>query len=472
MAELILAIDVGTTSTRAAVLTPDGAIAGIAAFALTSTSPRLGEVEQDAEAVWTATQAAIAGALAAASRTPADLAAVGVTTQRASAVVWDKASGEVRSPLVVWNDLRGAERARELMAAGFPLAPQQAATKLEAIFAAIDAAPATLAWGNIDSFLIHRLTGGAHLTDRSQAWPCGYLALPDLGWNAQLIDHQGLDAATFPRLVDTWGELAMTSAAVLGAAVPIAADVADQQSALMAHGDAPGTAKMTFGTVGAFDLATGGTFMFPAPGLPPLVVSSVAGDTRFCIEGMALSAGSAIDWLRGAFALGDYGAFEALAGSVGDTAGAAYLPGQPGPGAPQGDPGRRAVLTGLSSAVTRAHLARVGLEGLAFRAREIIDAVYALTDFAPPAALGVDGGLSRSAVFLQILADLTGRPVRRHATVEATLLGAAMAAGRGAGLLTEADVAAMIRFDAPVAPSLTASAGLERFEAWRGEVLG
>ena len=181
-----------------------------------------------------------------------------------------------------------------------------------------------------------------------------------------------------------------------------------------------------------------------------------------------LSAGSAIDWLRGAFALGDHAAFEALAGSVGDAAGAAFLPALQGLGAPHGDPTRRARLTGLSASVTRAHLARAALEGVAFRAREIVDAVYDLTDFTPPPALGVDGGLSRSAVFLRILADFTGRAVRRHATAEATLLGAAMAAGRGAGLLTEADVAAMIRFEAPVAPSLEASAGLERFAAWPG----
>jgi glycerol kinase len=212
--------------------------------------------------------------------------------------------------------------------------------------------------------------------------------------------------------------------------------------------------------------------MFPAPSLPPLVVSSAAGETRFCIEGMVLSAGSAIDWLRRAFALGDHAAFEALAGSVGETAGAAFLPALQGLGAPHGDPARRAALTGLSAGVSRAHIARAAFEGVAFRAREIIDAVYDLTDFAAPPALGVDGGLSRSAVFLQILADLTGRPVRRHATAEATLLGAAMAAGRGAGLLTPADQAAMIRFEAPVAPSLAASAGLERFAAWREQALG
>jgi glycerol kinase len=472
MPELILAIDVGTTSTRAAVLGLDGGIAGLAARPLASRSPRPGWVEQNAEAVWTATMDAIAGALAAAGRAAGDIAAVGVTTQRASAVVWDRTSGAPRSPLVVWSDLRGAGRASELAKAGFMLAPQQAATKLEAIFAAVDAPAASLAWGNIDSFLIHRLTGGVHVTDRSQAWPSGYLAIPELGWNERLIDHQGLDPATFPRLTDTWGEIARTSAAVFGAAAPIAADIADQQSALIAHGDTPGTAKFTFGTSGTFDLATGETFLFPAPSLPPLIVSSVTGQTRFCLEGMVLSAGSAIDWMRQAFALGDHAAFEALAGSVTDTGGAAFLPALQGLGAPHGDPARRGALTGLTGSVSRAHLARAGLEGLAFRAREIIERVHEATGFTPPPALGVDGGLSGSDVFLHILADLIGAPVRRHATPEATLLGAAIGAGRGAGLLTEGDIAAMIAFDPPVTPSLDAARSAERFAAWRAQVYG
>jgi glycerol kinase len=458
MPELILAIDVGTTSTRAALVDGAGTLAGFAAAPLTSVAPLPGQVEQDAEAVWIATRAVIAGALSAAARGAADIAAVGVTTQRASAVIWDRASGAPRSPLVVWSDLRGTARASELGGAGFMLAPQQSATKLEAMFAAVEAPPATLAWGNIDSFIIHRLTGGAHLTDRSQAWPCGYLSLPDLGWNEALIDHQGLDRSTFPRLTDTWGELAMASAEILGAAVPIAADIADQQCALIAHGEAPGTAKMTFGTSGAFDLATGETFLFPAPNLPPLIVFAAGGETRFCLEGMAPAAGSAIDWARRTFGLGDHAAFEALAGSVADAAGAAFLPAM------------QVSLGGLGASVSRAHIARAAFEGVAFRAREIVGAAYAAVHFAPPAALGVDGGMSRSGVFLQILADLTGGPVHRHAVVEATLLGAAIAAGRGIG--RHADAKAMIRFEEPVIPSLDPADAAARYAAWRAQVHG
>lgn len=473
MPELILAIDVGTTSTRAALAAPDGRFIGMAATALISTAPAPGRVEQDAEAVWRATMGAIARTLAEAERAPSDVAAIGITTQRASALLWDRSTGAPLSPLVVWSDLRGAQRAVELAGAGFMLAPQQAATKLESLFAVVDAPIDQIAWGNIDSYLIWRLTGGAaHVTDRSQAWPCGYLAFPELGWNERLIDHQGLSPATFPRLADTWGAFAATSPAVFGAPVAITADIADQQSALLAHGEAAGTAKFTFGTSATFDIATGTTFLFPGPSTPPLIVSSVTGDTRFCLEGMVLSAGSALDWVRESFGLGDPTAFDALAGQVGDTAGAAFLPAMQGLGAPHGDPMRRASLTGLSSSIGRDHLARAALEGLAFRAREIVDHVYAVTEFAQPSTLDVDGGLSRSGVFLQILADLTGRPVRRHATPEATLLGAAIAAGRGAGLLTHSDIAAMIRFEPATLPAIGAAQSGERFAAWRRQVYG
>ncbi|MGH7024735.1 MAG: FGGY family carbohydrate kinase, partial [Caulobacteraceae bacterium] len=212
MPELILAIDVGTTSARAAVFAPAGTIHGSAAAPLISSAPAPGLVEQDAEAVWMATRQVIDAALAAAKRTAGDIAAIGVTTQRASALIWDRTSGAPLSPLVVWSDLRGTARSRELAGAGFMLAPQQAAAKLEGMMAAVEAPPGRRAWGAIDSYLIFRMTGGgAHVTDRSQAWPTGYLDLAYLGWNGRLIEHQGLETASFPRLVDTWGELGRAS---------------------------------------------------------------------------------------------------------------------------------------------------------------------------------------------------------------------------------------------------------------------
>src|SRR5579862_4245882 len=411
MAELILGVDVGTTSTRAAVFAPDGTILGHGARPLASISPAPGLVEQDAQGVWTATRAAMAEALERADRTAGDLAALGVTTQRASAVVWDRETGAAASPLVVWNDLRGVERARDLAAVGFLLAPQQAATKLEAILSTAGAR--NPAWGAIDSFLIHRLSGGAaHVTDRSQAWPTGYLDLSTMGWNQALIAHQALDPAMFPRLADTWGPLAETNATVLGRPVPILADIADQQAALTAHrGEA---AKVTYGTSATLDLGTGAALVLKDMSAPPFVVSSVGGKARFCLEGMVYTAGAALDWARGAMRLGTPGALDALAASVPDSGGVWFLPALQGLGAPRGDPARRGILGGLSLGASRAHIARAALEGVAFRTREVFEHVLALAERAPPPALGVDGGLASSDVFLQIQADLLGQPVRRH----------------------------------------------------------
>ena len=312
--------------------------------------------------------------------------------------------------------------------------------------------------------------GGVHATDRSQAWPTGYLDLSTMSWNSALIDHQGLDEALFPRLVDTWGPIATTAVSVFGAVVPITADVADQQSALIAHGDEPGGVKLTYGTSATLDLSTGADFVFKTPTSPPFVTSSVHGATRFCIESMVISAGSALDWLRRACALGCHERFEALAASVSDAGGAAFLPALQGLGAPHGDADQRGLLAGLSPSVSRAHIARAGLEGVAFRAREAFDNLYGLTDFTPPPALGVDGGLTANGAFLQIQADLLGRPIRRHATREATACGAAICAGRGAGLLSASDAHAFIRYDRTFEPSIGVDEADARFARWRSQV--
>jgi glycerol kinase len=471
MPELILAIDVGTTTARAAVFTPGGALEAIGAAPLTSRAPHRGWVEQDAARVWRVTKGVIARALAKAGRAPADLAAIGVTSQRTSIVVWDRSSGAPAGPMVIWSDLRGEGRAGELREAGFFLAPQQAAAKLEAVLAGAAAPGRRLAWGNIDSYLMWKLSGGAvHATDASQAWPTGYLDLGTMDWNRALIAHQQLDEALFPRLVDTWGPIGVTDARVFGAPVPITADIADQQSALMAHGEAAGAAKVTYGTSATLDLATGGEFIFKSPTAPPFVAWRVGGQARFCLEGMVLSAGAALDWLRALCRLGDHARFEALAASVPDAGGAAFLPALHGLGAPHGDAARRAGLTGLGASVTRAHLARAALEGVAFRVREVFEHVYGLTDLPPPGALGVDGGLTANAAFLQIQADLLGRPVRRHATLEATAAGAALCAARGAGLLTAGDARAFTRYDRVVEPKIGADEATDRFSAWRRRV--
>ena len=469
MPELLLALDVGTTSLGAGVFSPDGKLLAWSSRRLKTTSPAPGRLEQDPNAIWRATLATMRGALADAGRRAEDLAAIGVTTQRTSVMIWDRRRGRPLTPLVLWSDLRGVERAASLRGEGHFVAPQQAAAKLESV--ADSAGGGELAWGNIDSYLIWRLSGGAaHVTDRSQAWPTGYLDLSIMGWNQTLIAHQGLDPAMFPRLVDTWGPLAVTTAAVLGQPVPICADIADQQAALTAHGGE--AAKVTYGTSATLDLGTGAALVLKDFSAPPFVVSSVGGEARFCIEGMVYTAGAALDWARGAMRLGGPAALDALAASVPDAGGLWFLPALQGLGAPHGDAARRGVLGGLSLGASRAHIARAALEGVAFRTREVFEHVHVLAERDPPPALGVDGGLAGSDVFLQIQADLLGQPVRRHALREATAGGAAICAARGVVLLEAGEAGGFVAYARTFEPAISRDEADGRFAEWKQSAYG
>jgi glycerol kinase len=477
MAERLLAIDAGTTTARVCLFDLAGELVARTAAPVASTTPEPGRVEQDAEAIWRTVRRLIRTALSAAGAAPSDVAAIGIATQRTSLVAWDRKTGRPLAPMIVWSDLRGTARASELQEAGFPIAPQQAAAKLEDLLDSLPngraiAAEAGLAVGNIDAFLVWNLTGGAaHLTDRSQAWPMGYLDLASMGWNRELLALQGADEAILPRLVDTWGALAMTSRAVFGAAVPIAGVIADQQAALIGHGaEGAGDAKVTYGTSATVDLGTGGAFAFKGTATPPFVVSHVKGETRFCLEGMVFAAGSAIDWLKRAMGVRSHSAFEALAAGAPNAGGAAFLPALQGLGAPHPDPDRRGRLAGLSSATGRAEIARAGLEGVAFRVREILDHLTA--GEAQPAALKADGGLAASDVLMQLQADMTGIAIARHALRDAAAAGAAIAAGRGAGLLGKADSGGFARHDRLFEPAIGADEADARFAAWRALVYG
>ena len=473
MPELLLAIDVGTTNLRVCLFDAGGAMLGQTRRAVRTTSPGPGLVEQDANGIWRGVRSLIGNTLSEGGHAATDLAAIGVTTQRTSAVIWDRATGKPLTPLVVWSDLRGVARAAELQALGIGLSPQQAAAKLEAMVASCASTPQErLAFGNIDSFLIWKLSGGAaHITDRSQAWPMGYLDLKTLNWNAGLMALQGLDPGLFPTLADSYGQLSVTSAKVFGAAIPICADLADQQSALIGQGcDAPGAAKVSFGTSATLNVSTGGTFLYPGPSTPPFVLSSVGGDTRFCLEGMVFSAGSGLDWLRAQFALGDHRRFETLAASVDDAGGAFVLPAYQGLGSPYGDHAQRGLIGGLGLATGPAEIARAALEGLAFRVAEVFQHIYAVTDLAMPEVLKVDGGLTGNDTLMQIQADLLARPVARHAHREATACGAAMSAGMGVGLLTAKDAKAFVRHDRVFEPTLSRDEAAGRLAKWKGQV--
>jgi glycerol kinase len=473
MPELILALDIGTTSLSACVFTAGGELKAVASTPVQSVSDRPGQVEQDAGALWASAQAVIGEALRKAGVTAADLAAVGVTSQRASIVCWDRKSGEPLAPVVVWSDLRGSARATELQGAGYMVMPQQAAAKLEGVVAGI-ADRANLAWGNIDAWVIWKLSGGAvHATDRSQAWPMGYLDLASLGWNEMLIGHQGLDAASFPTLVDTWGVMGTTAKDVLGAEVPIAAVVADQQSALIGHGcEAAGAGKVTYGTSGTLNVSTGPELKFVNMTTPPFVLSSAGGQTQFCLEGMVITAGSAFDWLRRTLGIDSHERFEQLAAETPDAAGAWFLPSLQGLGAPHGDFTRKGAMGGLTTATTPGHLVRAALEGLACRVREAFDAVYDGAALPRPETLRVDGGLTNSDALMQAQADVLGIPVARHALREATAAGAAICAARGVGLLGAEEVAGFPTYDRTYEPRTSPDEAAARYNAWKANAYG
>jgi glycerol kinase len=478
MPELILGLDVGSTSTRALIIDLSGQVHGKSIARLESAHPAPGRVEQDPREVWKRVEGTIGEALSAAGRHATDLAAVGIAAQRSSVVVWDRATGEPLGPMIIWSDLRGSERAAELAAAGY-LAPAIAAvSKLEAAIEGIDhgrarAAAGELAWGTLDSFLVHRLTGGdRHITDYSNAWSTCYLDLATMrSWNEKLIEFQGLSGLIFPTLCDTYGTLGQTSIAGIGAEIPLGAIVADQQSGMFAHSAfRAGDWKATYGTSATLMVSTGNTPTL-VPGLMPMLLAVQGDETLFAVEGMVISAGGLLDWL--VRDLGLYTSVEKLttaAASVDGSHGVAIRPALQGLGAPYNDSNHRAAIVGLSGASTPKQIARAAFESLAFRIRQIAESAASIDGINVPETLPVDGGLAANDVFLQIQADLLGRPVARHVQLEATALGACIAAALGAGLASRDELASLTQTGKRFEPAIDPAEADARFEEWRAAV--
>jgi glycerol kinase len=368
--------------------------------------------------------------------------------------------------------MRGSARAAELAAQGFLVSHQMAAAKIEAVLDAVDRGrerirSGALLWGNIDTYLAWRLSGGTvHAMDHGQACATGYYDYFTGVWNSALLVAQGLDPSALPVLSETTKHFGDTAAAVFGAKCPIAALVADQQSASIAQGClSPGDAKATFGTAAALEFNTG-TELQIASGTYPMVLWARDGVRSFCIEGMVNSAGAMIDWAVAELGIAtSAAALSDIAASVPNSGGAYVLPALQGLGAPHSDASRRAVIGGLTRATTRAHIARAVFEGIAFRLREVRDAAA----LAVPAigALRADGGASRSDTLMQIQADVLGTPVERLAVAEASALGAAVGAGVGIGLWPPEQGAVLRRIDRTFEPHLSADEREGRFAQWR-----
>jgi glycerol kinase len=329
-----------------------------------------------------------------------------------------------------------------------------------------------LAWGNVDSFLAWKLSGGAvHATDCSHACTTGYYEVFAGQWDMKLIELQGLDISFFPEIVDTSAMIGLTDRKVLGVEIPIGAIIGDQQSAAYAQGCLkPGEGKVTYGTSATCNVNTGSNLILNSldAGIFPLVLWRRNGEVTFCLEGMVITAGAVFSWLeRGLKLLKNTSDAANVGASVPDSHGVFFLPALQGLGSPHGQTKSLGVISGLTLGVTEAHIVRAAMEGVAFRVREMIDRVYADSALPRPTHLRVDGGAAANDVLMQIQANILGYTVERMTPLEATGFGAALLAGEACGVWSKGSTGNIRQISRTFEPEWTQEMRNERFEEWR-----
>lgn len=457
MSKLILAIDQGTTSTRSIAFeaAPEGGLRPVAVsqIELAQHFPHPGWVEHDAAEIWNATLQTCREVIRKAGGV-GRFAAVGITNQRETSVMWDAATGEPLHKAIVWQDRRTAEATGKLAAARHePLVQAATGLILDPYFSAskyawlLDAVPGARAraeagevkLGTIECWLIWKLSGGeAHVTDATNASRTSLMDLTTREWRADLCDLFDVPIAALPAIRGCADLLGACEPSILGAPLPIHGAAGDQQAALVGHGALkPGEAKITYGT-GAFLVANvGATPVASTSRLLGTLGYDAGGDVAYALEGSIFSAGSAVQWLRdGLGVLEESRRSEAMAQGLKDNGGVYLVPGFTGLGAPWWAPDVRGAVVGLTRDSGPAHFVRAALESLAYQTRDLLDALE--KDGAPPLeVLKVDGGVTANAWAMQFVADVCGVTVERPAFQEMTALGAAKLAALGVGLIRD-----------------------------------
>ena len=472
MVEVILALDQGTTSSRAIVFDRSGHVLGIHHVPLTQHYPRPGWVEHDPDDIWQTQLEAAHRAIARAAVSPADIAAIGVTNQRETTVVWDRLTGEPVHPAIVWQDRRTSHLCNNLRvmgwnerirhATGLVIDPYFSATKLLWLLDNVAglrqrAVRGDVAFGTIDSFLIYRLTGGAHhVTDVSNASRTTLFNLHTLDWDDDILREFGIPRAMLPDVRSSSEFVGVTDRPIFGGEIPIAGIAGDQQAALFGQTCFnAGQTKQTYGT-GAFALMNiGDRPVFSSNGLLTTVAWRINGAVTYALEGSIFATGATIQWLRDEMGvIDDAGQSEQLARSVASTGGVYLVPAFAGLGAPHWDQDARGVIVGLTRGSGRAELVRAALEATAFQTLEIVDIMgqdggYDIRE------LRVDGGMVRNGFLMQLQADLLSRPVIRPVVTETTALGAAYLAGLAIGYWpSQAEIAKNWKIDERFDPSM------------------
>jgi len=472
--ELLVGLDLGTTRACALVVDGAGSVRGRGSRALDCDFPAAGWVEQDPRALWESALVALREALAKAGASARDVAALGVATQRSTVLAWDAESGEPLAPAIGWQDQRTAARAAELQACGVPMPVQASATKLEWLLqndsgVAASARAGRLRLGTPDVWLTDRLTGGSRfVTDPSCASATGLFDSREGAWMEPVVALFGIPRQALPAVVATAEVVAETPRDLLGAPVPVAARVGDQQAASFAQGvHRAGEAKLTLGTAAMLEVHTGETFQEAGPGAHALALWRLpAAATQYCVESSVHTAGAVVEWLVGVGLLPDVDSLDRVAREVEDAEGVVFVPALQGLGTPYLDDGARGLLGGLTRGSKAAHLVRAAVDGLAQRCVDLCEAAGL-----GPVPLRVDGGLAQSDLLLQTLADLGGRVIQRAGEFETTAIGAAQLAGLAAGTFTSlADCRARIAPPVSFEPALDDAVRAEHRRRWAAAI--
>ncbi len=491
----VLALDQGTTGSTALVVDAEGVVRARGYRELPQYFPRPGWVEHDPEEIWRTQIEAAEAALRAARVPPRELAAVGITNQRETTILWERKTGRPVHRAIVWQCRRSAPLCERMRADGLePLVRERTGLVCDAYFSGtkiawlLDADPALrpralrgeLAFGTVDSWLLWKLTGGrVHATDPSNASRTLCLDIGRLAWDPELTGYLGIPHEVFPAIRPSSGIFGETvDLGILPAGIPVAGIAGDQQAALFGQGAIhPGDAKNTYGTGCFLLLHTGAKPVHSTRGLLTTVAWSLPApdgappEVSYALEGAVFVAGAAIQWLRDGLGLiRAAGESEALATSVPDAGGVYFVPAFVGLGAPYWDMYARGTLVGLTRGTTRAHVARAALEAIAYQTRDVLDVMVAEAG-RRPTSLRVDGGATENDFLCQFQADLLDLPVLRPEVRETTALGAAYLAGLGVGLWSGAEaLGALWRLDRAFQPGMPAARREALYAGWQRAV--
>jgi len=471
----ILALDQGTTSSRAIVFDEAGQVLGTAQQELTQIYPQSGWVEQDAEEIWSTQLATARAALAQAGLSAEHIAAIGITNQRETTVVWERATGRPIANAIVWQDRRTAGLCEQLRVQGVEalftgrtgllLDSYFSGTKVRWLLDHVEGARAradkgALAFGTVDTWLIWKLTGGrVHATDVSNASRTMMFNIHTRDWDDKLLGLLRVPRALLPKVVDSSAVCGECDSAHFGRGIPIAGIAGDQQAALFGQQcTRSGMVKNTYGT-GCFMLMHTGTRPVDSHNRLLTTVAWKIGETvEYALEGSVFIAGAAVQWLRdGLGIIRTSGEVEALARSVVDTGGVYLVPAFAGLGAPYWDPHARGTIVGMSRGTTAAHIARATLDSIAYQTADVLEAMHADSGIAVT-ELRVDGGATQNDLLMQFQADVLGVPVVRPKIYETTALGAAYLAGLAVGFWKNTDaLAAQWQLDRRFEPAMSAA---------------